>query len=122
MRRSFCWITRGLLGWAACTLMVGGCPVDPSVIDPESFAALPAAAGVYWVEHDQGELAFYRLPEQRGDPGTWLVVEAQPPEWLTGPAVYLLDDDGIWTRQTEGDLTLDEVIQIWDIGPAAESG
>lgn len=119
MRHSWSLATSGLLGWVACTLMVGGCPIDPAAIDPGTFAPPPAAAGVYWVEHEQGQLAFYRLPEYRGDPGAWYVLEAPPPVWFTDPAVYELTAEGTWTRVTEGDLTLDEVLQLWDVGPAA---
>ena len=107
-----------MLAGVACTLGVGGCPIDPAAFEPP-----PAAAGLYWVEHAAGELALYRLPEYRGDPGQWLVIETDPPEWYTGPAVYGLAEDGTWTRQTEDDdLTLDDVLQLYDFPPPVGQG
>lgn len=118
MKRALSSVMAGLLGCLALTL--GGCPLDPVTFDPDTFEPLPVIPGLYWVEHVDGELAIYRLPEDREDPGTWTTREGDPPLWYTGPAVYDLDDTGDWVRVTEDDnLTLDEVMQLYDFAPAA---
>ncbi|MGD8452483.1 MAG: hypothetical protein PVJ57_11740 [Phycisphaerae bacterium] len=118
MKRPLLSVMVGLLG--CLTLALGGCPLDPMAISPETFEPLPAIPGLYWAEHTDGELAIYRLPEYREDPGSWTTHEIDPPDWYTGPAVYELDDVGDWTRVTEGDdLTLDEIMQLYDFAPAA---
>ncbi|MFH1745433.1 MAG: hypothetical protein ABIG44_00145 [Planctomycetota bacterium] len=104
------WVMGALLLGAS----LGGCPVDLNTLEPP-----PAAAGQYWIEYTDGELALYRLPDQRGEEGVWYVIETESPEWFTGPAVYELDTEGLWTRLTEDEnLTLDEVIQLYDTAPA----
>lgn len=116
MKRSVSLRLVWVLGCLALGMGVGGCPVDLASVEPP-----PAAAGLYWAEHADGELSLYRLPDERGEAGIWFVVPTDEPEWYSGPAVYALDEEGNWTRETDGDdLTLDEVIQLYDIAPPPE--
>ena len=122
MKRSSLAIPVAALCCLSCLCAVGGCPLDLQGIDPASFQPAPELAGVYWIEHTDAELAIYRLPEYRGDPGEWLTIKIEPPAEYTGPALYEIDTDGSWTRLTDGDdLTLDEVLQLWDPGPLPPS-
>jgi hypothetical protein len=94
--------------------LVAGCPIDAAQFDGPG-----VPAGMYWVEHDDGELVLFELPAERSAEGTWFTFETDPPEWYAGPALYELHDDGTWSRLS-GDqtLTLDEIIQLYDPRPA----
>lgn len=95
---------------------VAGCPIDAT-----DGAVAASLAGTYWVEYRAGALEAYVLPEFRDDEGLWLTLDTEVPDWYTGPALYELSDDGTWARLTDGDLTLDDVLQVYDPppGPAA---
>lgn len=102
-------------------LLVAGCPMDMAQLDASPVLAdmYPDLAGQYWVEYADGELAIFRLPQVRGDDGDWLEIAADMPTWYTGPALYEVDDTGMWQRVTQDDsITLDEIIQLHDPVPA----
>ncbi len=94
-------------------LAVAGCPIDAG-----TSATVPT--GTYWVEYQEGQLAAYVMPTQRGDTGDWVSVPTTAvPAWYTGPALYELHDDLSWERlTTDAGLTLDEVLQTYDAAPA----
>ena len=91
---------------------IAGCPFDVTS------GRLPATlAGTYWVEYGDGALQAFVLPEYRGEEGRWLTLDTATTGWYSGPALYELHDDATWTRLTEGDLTLDDVLQTYDPPP-----
>jgi hypothetical protein len=101
---------------ASPLLLTAGCPVDatPAVLSE-------APAGTYWVEYQAGSLAVYELPVYRGEAGIWRTVKIAAPQWYTGPALYVVREDGSWDRLTTGDtLTLDDVLQTYDPAPRAD--
>ena len=108
-----------LLACVSGLMGLGGCPVDLATFNPQDVELPPEAAGTYWVEHIDGELQLFRMPETAGDPGTWYAIVMDPPEWYTVPALYTLDEDGIWQQESTGDgETLDDWLQLWDVAPA----
>ena len=109
----------GLLACVTSLVGLGGCPVDLASIDTQNVQLPPEAAGTYWVEHIDGDLEIYRMPEDNEDPGTWYTIEMDPPDWYTVPALYSLDEGGVWQQESEGDgQTLDDWLQLWDAAPA----
>lgn len=96
-------------------IAVAGCPLDLT-----SGQVAATLAGTYWVEFDDGALQAYVLPQYRGEDGRWLTLDTAAPDWYSGPALYELHEDTTWTRLTEGDLTLDEVLQTYDPPPRPE--
>jgi hypothetical protein len=109
----------GLLGCAVGALALCGCPtLDPATIDPNTFQAPAGAAGAYWVDYTEGELAVYRMPKYRDDPGTWYTLQTEPPKWYAEPALYVVSEDGTWRQGTFGaGQTLDSWLTVWDVGP-----
>ncbi len=96
-------------------VLMAGCPDAPGILNLS-----PSLAGTYWVEYQDGTLVTYELPADRGAEGTWLSAAMAMPEWYTGPALYEVSADGTWLRLEDGaDLTLDEVMQLYDPRPAA---
>lgn len=94
-------------------LLTAGCPVDAT-----SATWSEAPAGTYWVEQRDGDLAVYQFPTSRDDTGVWRRVEITQPEWYTGPALYVVSENGTWTRSTTADtLTLDDVLLTYDPAP-----
>jgi len=117
MKRSLSQIVIVLLAAGAASAPFG-CTLDPATLVSDSAVHASLAPGMYWVEGTGDVLNAYRLPEQRGDAGQWLAIEGTAPAWYTGPAVYRLADDAAWSRETQGDdLTLDDVLQLWDPSP-----
>ena len=112
-----------IMGVVAVALTLGGCPVSPSALDPGAFDPAALATGAYWVDYQAGELSVLPLPPSDTDSRSSLVVKAPSPQWFAGRGVYLLAEDNTWTRETEDDdLTLDEVLQLYDFAPPAASG
>ncbi len=106
-------------------VIVAGCPVDSTSLQLGETAGgdsgLKAASDgrEYWVEYADGTLAMFELPQYRGQEGSWQRVARSEPAWYTGPALYAVDADGAWTRLTDdSNLTLDDVIQLYDPPPA----
>ncbi len=114
MSRSFNLRATRLLILFIPTLLIAGCPVDSTLIDTPA-----ALAGTYWVEYADQTLSVFELPEYRGEEGVWHTFEIAVPDWYTGPALYEVNDDGSWQRLTDDpDLTLDEVLMLYDPPPA----
>jgi hypothetical protein len=109
-------VTRPLVRLLLCTLapaMIAGCPVPPTLPDDR-----PESPGMYWAEYRDGELTLFELPRYRGEQGAWHTLGPDLPEWYGGPGLYLLSEDGSWSRlTTDRTLTLDEVIQLHDPPP-----
>ena len=107
-------------------VLVAGCPVNPDVVDSGAgqSSTVPyrtSLAGDYWAEYADGTLAIFELPRYRGAAGAWLTAATPQPEWYTGPALYEVKEDGTWTRLTsDANLTLDDIIQLYDPPPAVE--
>lgn len=99
----------------ACLGFVAGCTFDTSLL-PDSDVNGEAV----WLEPDQtGELLCAVLPDERGDAPV-VTVLASPPDWYVGPGLYVPGVDG-YTREVDGaELTLDDVLMVWNAGPAAE--
>jgi len=59
------------------------------------------------------------LPEYRDEAGTLYTYDITQPDWYAGPAVYEVDEDGVWTVVIE-DVTIDEILTTWDFPPRPE--
>jgi hypothetical protein len=112
-----------IVGVGVVALSLGGCPGSPSALDPGTLDPAALASGAYWVDYQAGELSVLPLPPSDANSRSSLVVKAPSPQWFAGRGVYTLAEDSTWTRETEDDsLTLDEVLQLYDFAPPAESG
>lgn len=103
-----------ILALIAGVLVFSGClPSAPSV-------ELPAVSGdLYWVECDGAKIAYYRMPQSRGDDGAWYEFDSAPPSWYTRPALYEFTDAGRWVQYSAGQgETLDGWLMVWDVPPA----
>jgi len=103
-----------VLALLAGLLVFSGClPSAPSV-------ELPAVSGdLYWVECDGAKIAYYRMPQFRGDDGAWYEFDSAPPSWYTRPALYEFTEAGQWVQYSSGlDESLDEWLVLWDVRPA----
>ncbi len=120
-------------------LLPGGCPVEIAAPSGEPLALAP---GRYWITQHQGQLYYFDLPEQRGQPGRRLTLPAgaglppqaalpgADPAWFVGEGLYELRPDLTWTviqaaassdDAADADateiLTLDAILQLHDPPP-----
>ena len=105
---------------ALASLLMGCFPLTPDLVGGLALESTDLAAGVYWAEYSESELALYRMPADRGDPGEWIIyADADAPTWYVEPALYVLDENGTWQQDSFGEgQTLDEWLQLWDPAPA----
>lgn len=89
---------------------------DPNTVGGKSVAA--SLAGLYWAEYGDGELAVFKLPEQRGEEGRWSQVETGEPAWYAGPGLYEVSAGFQWVLvSSEEEFTLDDIMQLYDLRP-----
>ena len=105
---------------ALTSLLIGCFPMTPDLVGGLALESSDLAAGVYWIEYSESELAMYRMPRVGGDPGESIIYEdTDPPLWYVEPALYVLDENGTWQQDSFGEgQTLDEWLQLWDPAPA----
>lgn len=102
----FCMLSLGLFA-------TGGCPL----VLPETQLAPSPEPGTHYVARIEGELFYLQFPEVRGERHQWIELYGEG-EWYTGEGFYQLSEDYVWSRDQEiGDLTIDDLIQLYDPPP-----
>ncbi len=96
--------------------LIAGLLVFPGCLPSATTVALPAVSGdLYWVECDGAKIAYYRMPQFRGDDGAWYEFDSASPSWYTRPALYEFTDAGQWVQYSDGQgETLDGWLMVWD--------
>lgn len=97
---------------ALALLSPAGC--TGTLLDPIPAALAP---GEYWVEARADELAAFALPRARGAAGEWTTAGPRD-EWFVGDGVYLFTPEDGWRKIAVDDaLSLDGVLQTYDVRP-----
>lgn len=101
--------------------LTGGCPADPTLLLSQGIGADDGAArslaerptGLHWVAADGDQLGLLHLPERGALPETvWLTMAA--PAWYAGEGLYENTAQGWVVVDVSGDLTLDELLMLYD--------